>query len=432
MRLSPRFTPTHGAWAALLANLCFTACGRTNVSGPAVNPVVASQCRIDEVSRAKLVDGHGRQIYIQPVVAVPNTRGEILLGGEYNYVFGRQDDGRWTRVPEDSLLGAIIPRTGPAVLVRSPVPSRLLGSVRAVARDDGTWAVVFAEMKPAGAERSDSVARLWYGALDGPHWTTLENIPIPPHGTVRGAALSSPVEAGGVFSWAVVVATPERPSDVLVLQRKHGEWSYEVVPTIFASYAAFAHPVGGDPLLVVVQPDLDLTTDGNSLFLWARRPGWRRIEKLVGSSDEAVHHPRLDYAGATGALSWFGNRGPDGEHARTMSGTTHGFEGPIVTLDSAISRGSRQSTLWMNDVGRVWVLEHEGPEGADREIRLVLRSGDESVLMGRIPHPFLGPFVAASPSPQDVIVTGGIRDSSENTVATHVIRARVLCSSEAR
>jgi hypothetical protein len=428
MRLSPLLIPRHGAWAALLANLCFTACGRTNVSGLAVNPVAASQCRIDEVSRAKLVDGHGRQVYIQPVVAVPNPRGEIFLGGERSYVFGRQDDGRWTRVPEDSLLGAIIPRTGPSELVRAPIPSHLLGSVRAVARDDGTWAVVFAEMKPAGAERSDSVARLWYGVLDGPRWTSLENIPIPPHGVVRGAALSSPVEADGVFSWAVILATPERPSDVLVLQRKQGEWSYQVVPTIFASYAAITYASGSEPLLAVVQPDLELPSDGNSLFLWARRPGWVQIAKVASSSDGEVHDPRLDRLAGTSVLSWLAQRKGGAYSAHAVSGDSAGLGGSVVTLDSSVARGSRRAVFPVQSSPQVWVLDHQQHDGDAPEVRFVSNTGAAPTLIGQIPNPFIGPFAANTQSPSEILVMGGVQDKIEDVVVTLVIRSGFRCT----
>lgn len=425
-----RIVPSKAVNGVLLATLCITGCGRASGAGPRVTPVAVSQCRIDEVSREKLLDSRGRQVYIQPIVAVSNTRGELLLAGEHNHVFGRNHVGGWTRLPEDSLLGAIVPRTGPSELVRSPVPNNLLGGVHAVARRDGTWAVIFAELKrPVNDQDTDSIAHIWYGVLDGSRWSDLERVPLPTLGTIQTAPIAAPVETNGVFSWPVLLSTTQHPADVLVLRREHGKWSHEVVPTIFASYAALAHPVGADPLLVVVQPDLDLTTDGNSLFLWARRSGWTRIAKLVASSEEAVHHPRLDYTGAVGALSWTGDRGRNGEHARTMSGTLHSFEGPIVALDSAVTPGSRQSTVEIDGLGRVWVLDHEGPNGADREIRFVMRSGDRIVRVGRIPHPFIGSFVAASPSPRDVIIAGGIQDSAAGVVATHVIRARVSCSS---
>lgn len=411
-------------FASLLA---LAGCAHTHVAGSPVMPGTTPQCTIAEVSRGKLLDPRGRQVYIQPVVAVPNRRGELLLAGERNYVFGREGGGQWTRATEDSLLGAIVPTAGPAQLVRSPIPTQFLGSVRAVARDDGTWSVVFAELKHAGAERSDSVARLWYGVLDGSRWATLEVIPVPPHGSIRRVGASAPVETSDLFSWAVILSTAEHPGDVLVLQRKQGRWSHEVVPTVFASYAAIAYPPGSEPLLAVVQPDLELPSDGNSLFLWTRQPSWTRAAKLVASQEEAVHDPRVDFSGTTGTLSWLGDRGRNGQHARTMGGTPYGFAGPIVTLDLAVARGSRQSTVTLRDVGRVWVLDHRGQNGLSHEIRFVGRSGDQAMALGTLTHAFLGAFVAASPRLAEIILAGGVQDSPGSAVATLVIRTRVRC-----
>ncbi len=431
MRPFGHLSNRNGTLAMLFGSVCaLTSCGSASVIGPPAQPLAAPSCTIEETSRAKLTDEGGRQVYIQPVVAVSNRRGEILVGGERNYVFGRHDGGRWTRATEDSLLGAIVSTNGPAQLVRSPIPTQLLGSVRAVDRDDGTWSVVFAELKRAGAERSDSIARLWYGILDGSRWTTLEVIPVPPLGAIRRVGASAPVERSGLFSWAVILSTAEHPSDVMVLQRQEGQWSYELVPTILASYAAITPASGSDQLLAVVQPDLAIPRDGNSLFLWARRPAWTRIAKVASSSDGAVHDPRLDLLDGTDVLSWLAQRNGGGYSTLAVTGDLTRLPGPVVTLDSAVARGGRRAVFRLRSLPQVWALDHQPPDGSAPEVRLVWNSHEGPSLVGRIHNPFIGPFAAAAQSPSEVAVIGGIHDQTDGVVATVVVRARVRCAGE--
>jgi hypothetical protein len=256
----------------------------------------------------------------------------------------------------------------------------------------------------------------------------MEMIPVPPHVVIRKVGVSAPVEAGGLFSWAVIIATAQHPSDVLLLQRKQGQWSHDLVPTILASYVAIAHQSGPDPLLAVVQPDLALPRDGNSLFLWARRAGWRQVAKVASSSAGAVHDPRLDYLDGEIVLSWLAQRSDGGYSAQAVGGELTPYRGSVLTLDSSVARGGRRAVFTLPPFPQVWALDHHDRRAP--EVRLVWNSPQGPVLVGRIPNPFIGPFAAAAQSPSEVAVVGGIQDSTEDVVVTVVVRAGVRCAGQ--
>jgi len=387
-------------------------------------------CIIRETARERLSLVDGRRVYIEPVVLAANSRGDLLLAGQRNLLERRAGGPSAGRASGDSLLGAIVPRSGPVRLVPSPIPSRLLNGVGAVARPDGTWAVVFGETGPySGPSRPDTVARLWFGVFDGAAWTELEHLPAPPEALIRAAGASALIAYGDTLAWALRTTTPQHPDDVIVYERRGGAWTYEIVPTVVSAYSALAHSDSMGLLLFHVGPDLSLPSDRNSLFLWARHPGWGKIRKVVSSSVEEVFNPQVRRSGAGHTLNWIAEIRESGgtrREAHAMVGRLETGRAQVISLDSAMPFAGSLQPVELRRGLRLWVLEHSSHNGG-REVRVVRDSSAVSVPMYRAPSPFATGFVAAATGSSDLVVTGADYDPVRQSVASMLIRYRVEC-----
>jgi hypothetical protein len=370
----------------------------------------------------------GRLLYVQPG-AFSVSGEEILLAGTPNLLTRLKADGSVASVAEDSVLGAVIGRDGRARTVAAPIDGRLIDGVRASARAGGGWDVTFVEVKPyTGSARPDTAARLWYGTYDGQRWSGLERLPLPEHGVIHPELVSSLVRRGDSLAWAMTLMTP-RAWHVSLLERGGGQWSHEIIPTRHARVELARSDTLG-LLLLVVQPDTTLPRDGNSLFLWGRRPGWQRLRRLVhGSGDGRVYDPRLDRSGSGDVLTWKTPALGDAEdrsEARAMVGRVEVRNETVVTVDSAISGQSRIAHVTLADGRALWITDHPLPGRRDGELRFTSLSRGSPVVLGRIPSPYMG-FTAAVPvGPAELLVTG-LHYIPNRYLVSLLIRARLEC-----
>ncbi len=371
----------------------------------------------------------GKQLAVEPQVLAVNSRGDALMMGAHNFLFEPAAGGKWARSADHPVLGVLIPRGGEPRIVDSPVPGRPVNSVRAVARKDGTWAAVLAEVSsPTGAPRPDSAVRLWYGEFDGTRWTTVEQLPRPA-GALRTLNASSLVEYGNTVALAVITATPDGFRNVTIFTRRGGQWSYESVPTLFTSYADLAYSDTLGLVLAVTQPDMTLPSDGNSLFLWGRGNGWKRLRKLVPSSRENVHHPRLVFSAAGGVLTWHAHVRTGsvvGTRAHAMVGHLESSE-HFVNLDSTAARLSSVRFVSLPDSSRLWLLDTGVGNGEQREIRLVRDIAGSPAVIGRMPNPFVSSFAAAPVDSTLVLATGMIVDQEQGVIVSSLLRLELKC-----
>lgn len=349
-------------------------------------------CSLHEVSRERLIMADGRQLYVEPVVLEANSGGDVLLAGTYNHLFEKTAEGEWEFVARDSVFGALIPKTGAPQVVPSPLPGKLLKGIRAAASDDGTWAVVFAEVRPdTGNPDPQRAARLWYGVLDGVCWTTIESLPLPPGGTVEPIVFASSLaRRADALGWALPVDRRGLISGILVYERRGGEWTHEVVPTGFAKVdLSYSDTLG--LVLAVRQGDFRLRRDANSLLFWVRQPEWRILRSVVRGSEEQVHRPSLIITPERSTLTWMAEvNGMDGlvrYEAHAMIGSLEKRNEPIITLDSAVVPAHPISFVPLTAGPRVWVTDHLLAGGEDREIRFVRESSGLGVVLGRSARP---------------------------------------------
>lgn len=294
-------------------------------------------CEVREVSRDSLFVEGGRALCVFQEVLEPNTRGDVLLAGYISFLAERGRDGIWRQVARDSTFGAILPSGGEPVLVPAPIPTRLIAAPRAVARPDGTWAVVFAETHDyTGDSPPDSAARLWYGELDGARWTHLEPIPIPPGGRIMTSNAGPPVLRGDTLFWALMFRAPMY--DVAVFSRRGGQWTHEIVPSFIAFYPRLAYSDTLGLVLATVGSG-GSRTGGEHLFLWTRNPGWKPLVLLVPEEREKVMDPWISLEPGRELVAWAGvdaTADSAWQEARAITGRMHPSS-PVTVLDTAIS-----------------------------------------------------------------------------------------------
>lgn len=424
---------------ALVLVLFLTGCGpagphRDADGGPRpANAPSAGPCTVRETSRQRLLLEDGRIAYVEPAVLRGSTSGAYLLAGRHNYQFARSRGGRWSVVRGDSLLGAVVPPAGRARAVLAPFPSARLNGVRAVEVGAGRWAIVFAEVPDSGEEiRPDSAVRLWYGVHDGRRWTRLEPLPMPARGTLQPAAASSLVRQGSGLAWAMTLSIPRERSQIVVYELRDGRWSYEQVPTSHAQVElAYADSLG--LLLAVVQPDPALRSDSNSLLLWARRPGWQIVRRVVHGSRERVFRPSLRFTPAGAVLTWIAAvpqaNGGHAWEAHAMQGPVATGEPPVVVLDRVPGPLASPVSLELPGNRRFFLLDHvlEGGGATRRDIRFLHTVGDVSTAAGSIPNPYVTAFAAEAASPSEVLIAGGVLDSARQVVSSLLLQVRVSC-----
>jgi len=424
-------------YAALVTTACQEAVQARSFPGTSTGaePHSPTACVVREAGRERLLLEDGRPVYVEPTVVQANSRGDILLAGTPNYVWTRSRAGTGEYQSEDySIFGVVLPLKGSPRTVESPVDPRLVGGVRAVAHEDGTWGVVFAEIRPwTRYPPPDTATRLWYGVYDGRAWRSLEQLPLPAGGRLRSDFVSALVKKADTLAWAMVMDGPEGRSDVVVFERARGRWSYDIVPAHNAVYVALAHSNASGLSLAVVQPDQALPDDTNSLFLWGRDPTWRVLRKVVPGGREPVHHPILTRTSTGDVLSWWvvtQDLGGSRYEARAMIGGRRTHDPRVVTIDDNIA----EALVSITPPGgmHLWVTDHI--LSADRrEIRFIRNSASGAVVLGRIQNPFTGGFGATTLAHPDLLIAGPLLNQSSigPVVTTLLLRARVQCRGSA-
>lgn len=394
----------------------------------------ASACAVHELSREPLVIHERTYVYVEADAFVADPQGNTLLAGTPNSLTRMNADGAVTAVVDDSVFGVVIPRTGRARLVPRPIPGNAkLDGIRLVARPKGGWAVSFAEVEPSqGSASADSTVRLWYGNYDGARWTSLEELPLPHSGTVDSRWASSLVNHGDTVSWAMTLRTAAGPQIVL-FERRGGRWSHESIPT-FHSQVELGRTDALGLALLVVQPHSapGERFDANSLVLWARRPEWQVVRRLVhGSAKGRVYHPKATVTADGAALAWetpSASPGRRGTELRAMFGRWEDSTVQPVVLDSAVSGLQGYSdAVPVRSGGRVWVTLHTTEDRTRSSLRYLQSFGGSAVTVGEVANPYLGFIAATAPRPMQVLVTG-LQHIPNRYLVSYLLRARIDCS----
>jgi hypothetical protein len=397
-----------------------------HVVRPSLN---ALACSVSAGTPHRLVVGQGDQLYVE-AVAHASSGPNVLLAGTPNYLWRRSSSA----VRRNEVFGAVILPDGTAKAIRSPIEVNRLSGIRASGRGDGSWDVVFAQLKfprLTHLDDNDDVDRLWYGVYEGAEWKTVEEIPLPPGGMRLQASRSSElVRRGDTLTWAVRARMPSFYTDVVVFERRGGVWTSEIVPTRRASYVAITSTAPFGAVLAVVGVDTTMRTDGNSMFLWTRAPVWAMNRRVVlGSRDGPVHHPTLVTRGNRTFLTWLSAGGQSAEVRSLLDPLT---SAPVAaaTVDSEYTAMKPVESVSLNGGDQIWITDHEAAD-SKREIRFLVARESAPQSLGAVPNPFLRSFRAARVSDSEVLLTGTLIDSLHNRPVSLHQRVRIACSAAA-
>lgn len=379
-------------------------------------------CTAQHVFERSLSVGHQRELYIEPV-AVAASGQDVFLAGWPSYLHAWDTAERPRRLSTDSILGAVVGADGQGRTVSSPIQSRLVGTIRALARPSGGWDVVFAELYPYPAGRfpaPDTVAQLWHGFYDGSRWASLAQIPIPPGITLDRGGSSLLVRAGDTLTWAVGTIS-HVPRRVVVFERHADRWTSEIIPTSMPGSLALGHTPETGFLLAIPHFDSSATPGANPLLLYSRAPTWRR-RQVIGSGEYA-HSPTMTMLKGKATLTWYVEQA-DRSYVSAIDDPAHEPLRRSTVLDSSyasfrpVASASGANTTF-------WMIDHAAPLG--RELRILRGTAAQAHEVARVPSPFLGGFDATAVGDSDVFVAGAaLKDSIP---VSHLIRKRVLCIS---
>ncbi|HEY0023232.1 MAG TPA: hypothetical protein VGB24_09985 [Longimicrobium sp.] len=384
-------------------------------------------CTTREVSRDTLVVEGGREFYVG-VTTMAHSRGEVLIAGWPAYLSGRSDDGRPIRTPADSILGVIFSSGRPATTIRTPSDAHTIGGVRALARPDGAWDVVFADLSstaPEGAAQRDTASRLWYGVYDGRRWKSLEEIPTPGGFTIHPLKGTQLVRSGDVLSWAVRTTRPGYHPDVLVFHRKDGAWLSETVGVPATAYIEMAHLGGAGPVLAAVHGDTSIRTgDTNSLFLYSRDSVWRGVGRVALGGAAPVHHPSL-HTDSGAVLTWYVHT-PAGNQVRVARSPAETPSNEVSVLDSAYS-GGRAVVSMRLAAGSVWVVNHRAAGRERAQLRFLRRAGRQANEVARWESPFESNIRGIPTGDSDMLLAGGSIRTRDSIPISLLVRVRLNC-----
>jgi hypothetical protein len=244
----------------------------------------------------------------------------------------------------------------------------------------------------------------------------LERLPLP-EGSVEPLSPSLVLHDEALIV-ALVLRRRAAVDRIVVLEQGQQGWTYDTLPVLFAVEAGLGRGAEGRPLLALVQPDLTLPTDGNSLFLWRRGETWTSLGKLVASQREAVNHPALG-TGSRGdvVLSWKAQpSGTRRSELHAMANPERVPRPPVLTVDSAISFHSPRAPIPLG-AEYFFVTDHV-LENGHREVRLnrLARDGVQLVSILRPESTIAFPFGAARADDSTIVVVGGTGETGINMV----------------
>ncbi len=392
------------------------------------------QCDIQRISESRLTVGDSWELYVEPNALVASG-GELLLAGSPSYLWRRDSDGALHLEPQDSVFGVVISESGAAKIVAAPVASRLIGGVRAIPLNSGSWSVVFAEMTPDYEfPRPGKVARLWYGVLRGREWESLEQVPYPEGVQFDFSQVSNLLGRGGALAIAIPVALPQGLGGVVFLERRFdGSWVHEVIDAPGATYATLSLDTERGYALGIVQADLSIDEGFNALFLYFREDHWKNPQRIIRGENGSVFLPSLTLGReARGVLTYSSEVPSDGGRSEGRALLHPQSPNPDVRAIVVDSSSIGLFPIIARNGGVVWVSDHVAL-GGEREIHVISGVGGDSLIRRRFSSPYEGPFVASFGSDDEVVLAGPFVEKKGDSVllTTLLLRVRLSCVSAA-
>lgn len=390
-------------------------------------------CAVQEVARQSLrLDG--APVYVN-AQAFSVSGERVLLAGVPNYVWlSAGDSGKRDASPE-SIFGVVVDRDGTVTAVPNPMQGHL-NYPYAVARPGGGWRIVFMELAQSIREEiSPEVLGLWSGVFDGDEWSELERLPMPKDYEIDDPEEASLLRSGDTVAFAV---TADPAGQVLLFERVGGHWSWErvTVPSnkrypepVTVSHLALI-PWRRGPALLVNKEYGTIDSIYNSLFLYAREPGWREhkvvtsVERFVTSQFSVSPGPPTD------VVTWVFENEVFAYVGDLESGRLSGF-----TVDTSATRGRvglsgiTSRVIKLANGTPLWVTQPRTPNESGR-LRFFVGTGDSATLIGTSVEEPAWRLQAIRTAPSGLILIGAeFRSEGEDGLISSVLlRFRAQCA----
>jgi hypothetical protein len=422
--LSGRFTSMHKAISAALPSVllmmgCMPAPDAELRSTPTL--LRFENCRVQEVSRFRLLPSTDQMAYIEPHAMATDSHGVALALGRYSVLL--QNDGRrWVHTEDEFLIGGVMRPDGSGELVRSSISKDVIQHIRIAALSTGGWGVVLLE---ASEPKAREVRRLWRGRFGDGGWLSLDSISIPDGLEVRSNPTSTLVGDGEEYNLLLGGVLHGQLTPVVVRDVFRDPY-FEVMPNYYFSDGELLYSSERGLAAAVLRP----VPGGRghlSMYLLRGDSSWN-TETLLHSAwqQHGGYAPRFTGLGVD-STSWLTSRIPGGgvwALRNPWGASPERFEiDPTAQNVVPIASPHYEKTFWL--------LSHFSGTPSD-SIRVVYLAGDQARTAGRLDGFPLGPFHAAPMPGRRLLVHGAQSDTIDGGVVYSIfVTAEISCDSDA-
>lgn len=370
---------------------------------------------------------------MEPVVFT-GRHGTTLLLGTPNYVYAADDESSARSPRRNTVFGALLRGMDSAELIESPVLG-LPTSMRALAREDGGWDVVFAEL-PLGYTFPDKEhgARLWHGVLDNGAWRALHPVPLPEGILARSFDASLLVSTGDTLWWAMTFESDAGRGLALFAGVK-GHWMSRRISLEDLDAVNLASSRDGELILLLVRGGWSVG-QASSLFEYRWQDSLRLVREVASGGKQPVHDVRPGSSSAGRILTWSRTASTDSTTTLSAQALTGAWTDAERLVDLADDIALVRSAGTSAELP-VWIVQAPRSRGSrELELRFLTQHPESGhvVTAGRMEDPFNGPFGAMSDANGDLLIAGPqLTGEGANTrLVTLLLRVRSHCSGASR
>lgn len=376
-------------------------------------PAQPGRCTLSITDTATVVLPDSVPVYVDPTTFGFAGRS-LLLAGSPNYVPRvRHDSSPQLRYTTDSIFGVIRSPDGRWSVIPRPPQVRYFGAVRAAARGEGRWDVVFVQLDTTliSFPTEGPTRAAWHGIVTERGWERLQRLPLPPRDTIDVFNPGQLLRNGDTLTWAIRHRTLEtgRVGGVGVLRAVGDRWTYQLAEANASAVQAVHFNGVGDRLFV--RREAPPGTLHFELAMLALTPEPRTLAILKPSEGVTRWLPRAyQMADGAAAYAWTESRG-EGESAMHVVGID--ARGTPIGERLVPNGYTRALPLSITPGGAPWIFLGDrrsfDASGGPGVFELVLVSPSSARTAAEIPNAFASPPTHAVQHAGSAVVVGAVR-----------------------